>query len=151
LDSKRHTVLRDWIALVLILVVVPLSVFGGSNVGCVGQGLTRECVPEAVLVSPLLLLGAGLVSGLISSGWSGLFMVGVGQIAGQVVVVAMAYLAGRQVPVDLFSGIVATVWFGAPIAIGYGIGRLATRAWDRIRKPTASQEAGGPGGEPPAA
>ena len=40
MDIQRHTVLRDWIALVLILVVVPLSVFGGTNIACVGQGIS---------------------------------------------------------------------------------------------------------------
>lgn len=132
MDIRRHTVLRDWIALLLILVVVPLSVFGGTNVSCVGQGLSQVCAPQAVFISPALLLVAGLVAGMITSGWTGLFVVGVGQIAGQVVIVAMAYLAGRPVPIDLFSGIVATIWFGAPIAIGYGLARLGAWVWRSV-------------------
>jgi hypothetical protein len=127
LDSKQHTVLRDWIALVLVLVVVPLSVFGGTNITCVGQGLSQTCVPQTVFISPLLLMIAGVIAGLITSGWTGLLVVGVGQIAGQVVIVALSYLAGRPVPIDLFSGIVATLWFGIPIALGYGLARLGTR------------------------
>ena len=123
MDNARNTVLRDWIALVLILVVVPLSVFGGTNIGCVGQGLNQVCAAQSVLVSPLVLMIAGVVAGLITSGWTGLLVVGVGQIAGQVVILAMSYIAGRPVPLDLFSGMVATAWFGAPIAIGYGLAR----------------------------
>ena len=80
---------------------------------------------------PLILLVAGVVAGLITSGWTGLFVVGVGQIAGQVVILVLASLAGRSVPVDLFSGLIATVWFGAPIAIGYGLARGAV--WIRGR------------------
>jgi len=102
-------------------------VFGGTNIACVGQGLSQACAPSAVLISPLLLLAAGLVAGLVTHGWTGLLAVGAGQIAGQVVIVVMAYLGGRPVPIDLFSGAIATIWFGAPIALGYGIGRLVAR------------------------
>jgi hypothetical protein len=132
---NRHlpTTVRDAIALVIVLVVVPLSVFGGTNIACIGQGITQACAPTAVFISPLLLLAAGLAAGLITSGWTGLLVVGVGQIAGQVVIVLLAYLAGRPVPIDLFSAIIATIWFGAPIAAGYAIGRLASRAWRRIQ------------------
>lgn len=134
MDIRRHTVLRDWIALGLILVVVPLSVFGGTNVSCVGQGISQVCAPQAVFISPALLLLAGLVAGLITSGWTGLFVVGVGQMTGQVVIVAMSYLAGRPVPIDLFSGIVATLWFGAPIAIGYGAARAGAWVWRGLQR-----------------
>ena len=126
MDIQRHTVLRDWIALVLILVVVPLSVFGGTNVACVGQGLSDSCAPQAVFLSPLLLMVAGVIAGLITSGWTGLLVVGFGQIAGQVVVLVMSYVAGRPVPIDPFSAIIATLWFGVPIAIGYGLARLGS-------------------------
>ena len=122
MDIRQHTVLRDWIALILILVVVPLSVFGGTNITCDSQGLSQTCAPQPVfsspmvLISPLILMAAGVVAGMVTSGWTGLFVVGVGQIAGQVVIVAMSYAAGRPVPVDLFSGMMATLWFGIPIA-----------------------------------
>jgi hypothetical protein len=127
LDNDRHGVLRDWLALALILVAVPLSVFGGTNLGCVGQGFTTACSAQAVFISPVLLLVAGAVAGLITRGWTGLFVVGVGQVLGQVVIVAFSYLAGRPVPIDLWSGAIATAWFGAPIAIGYGMSRIASR------------------------
>jgi hypothetical protein len=140
LPNARNTVLRDWIALLLILVVVPLSVFGGTNIGCIGQGLDQVCAPQAVFISPLLLMVAGLIAGLITSGWTGLLVVGAGQIAGQVVIVALSYLAGRPVPIDLFSGAVATIWFGAPIAIGYGIARGIM--WLRRRSGSGGNAAG---------
>lgn len=114
---------RDWLAMVIILFAVPLSVFGGTNIACVGQGLSSECAVQAVFISPLLLVVAGLVAGFVTSGWTGLFVVGFGQILGQVVIVALSYAAGRVVPIDWFSAVVATVWFGAPIAIGYGAAR----------------------------
>jgi hypothetical protein len=130
---------RDWLAMILILFAVPLSVFGGTNIACVGQGLSQQCSYLAVFISPLLLVVAGIVAGLITSGWTGLFVVGFGQIAGQVVIVALAYLAGRPVPIDWFSAIVATVWFGAPIAIGYGLARAAMFILGRRRPKDAAQ------------
>jgi hypothetical protein len=146
MDNSRHSVLRDWIALAIILVTVPLSVFGGANISCVGQGLNQTCAPQAVFLSPLALVIAGFVAGLITRGWTGLFVVGVGQIAGQVIIVALSYAAGRPVPIDLFSGMVATVFFGAPIAIGYGAARLGSR----VLAARKSKDAGKPGGDPAA-
>jgi hypothetical protein len=140
LDNARNTVLRDVVALTLILVVVPLSVFGGTNIGCIGQGINQVCAPQSVFISPLLLMVAGVIAGVVTSGWTGLLAVGTGQIAGQVVVVVLAYAAGRPVPIDLFSGIVATIWFGAPIAIGYGLARGVM--WLRRRGKSGGNAAG---------
>ena len=147
---QRHTVLRDWIALVLILVVVPLSVFGGTNIGCIGQGVTQSCAPQAVFISPLLLMVAGVIAGLITSGWTGLLVVGFGQIAGQFVILVMAYVAGRPVPIDPFSAIIATLWFGVPIAIGYGLARLGSRIVSVASAPKAGPGAAGAGPAVPA-
>jgi hypothetical protein len=132
---------RDWLAMVIILFAVPLSVFGGTNIACVGQGLSQECSYLAVFISPMLLVVAGLVAGLITSGWTGLFVVGVGQIAGQVAIVVFSYLAGNPVPVDWFSAVVATVWFGAPIAIGYGLARAGTFVVEGRRARVAAKDA----------
>lgn len=133
MQEQRQSVMRDWVALVIILVAVPMSVFGGVNVACVGQGVSQGCAPQVVFLSPMVLLISGVLAGVITRGWTGLFVVGVGQIAGQVVIVALSYVAGRPVPIDLFSGIVATIWFGAPIAIGYGTSRLVSRIAVRRR------------------
>ncbi len=134
MQEQPQSVVRDWVALLIILVAVPMSVFGGTNVSCVGQGVTQGCAPQIVFLSPMVLLISGVLAGVITRGWTGLFVVGVGQIAGQVLIVALSYVSGRPVPIDLFSGIVATLWFGAPIAIGYGLSRLANRIAERRRR-----------------
>ena len=134
MNTDRYGVLRDWVALVIILIAVPLSTFGGMNIACVGQGISSGCAPAAVFISPVLLAAAGVVAGLITRGWTGLFVVGVGQILGQFLILLLSYLAGRGVPVDPFSAIIATIWFGAPIAIGYGLARGAVWIAGR-RKP----------------
>jgi hypothetical protein len=133
LQEQPNSLVRDWVALLIIFVAVPMSVFGGVNVACVGQGVTSSCAPQVVFLSPMVLLISGVLAGVITRGWTGLFVVGVGQIAGQVLIVLLSYVSGRPVPVDLFSGIVATIWFGAPIAIGYGLSRLASRLSGRRR------------------
>ena len=134
MSTPRHSLLRDWIALVIILFAVPLSVLGGTNLACVGQGFSSSCALDAVVISPVLLAISGVIAGLITRGWTGLFVVGVGQILGQFLILLLAYQVGRPVPVDPFSAIIATVWFGAPIAIGYGIARGVVWAVSR-RKP----------------
>ena len=133
MKTNRYSLVRDWIALVIILFAVPLSVLGGTNIACVGQGISSGCALDAVFISPVLLMGAGFVAGLITRGWTGLFVVGVGQILGQFLILLLSYLAGRGVPVDPFSGVIATVWFGAPIAIGYGLARGAVWIASRRR------------------
>lgn len=134
MQEQGQSVMRDWVALLIILVAVPMSVFGGVNVACVGEGVTQSCAPQVVFLSPMVLLISGVLAGVITRGWTGLFVVGVGQIAGQVLIVGLSYVSGRPVPVDLFSGIVATIWFGAPIAIGYGLSRLVNRIAERRRR-----------------
>jgi hypothetical protein len=133
---------RDWLAMILILFAVPLSVFGGTNIACVGQGLSQECSYVGLLLSPMLLMVAGVVAGLITSGWTGLFVVGTGQIAGQVVILVAAYLSGRPdaVVLDWFSAITATIFFGAPIAIGYGLARGAMLVVGRRKAAAAKDE-----------
>ncbi len=133
MQEPRQSVIRDWVALAIILVAVPMSVFGGVNVACVGQGVTQSCAPQVVFLSPMVLLISGVLAGVITRGWTGLFAVGVGQIAGQVLIVVLSYVAGRPVPIDLFSGLVATIWFGVPIATGYGASRLVSRIAGRRR------------------
>jgi hypothetical protein len=135
-SSLRFGVLRDWIALAIVFVAVPASVFGGMNIACVGQVFTPACQADAVFISPLILVMAGVAAGLVTRGWTGLFVVGVGQIAGQVAIVGLAYLAGRPVPIDLWSGMIATIWFGVPIAIGYALGRGVSRLVSGGRRAT---------------
>ena len=143
MTTNRYSVLRDWIALVIIAFSVPLAVLGGTNIACVGQGFSSDCALSAVVISPMLLVIAGVVAGLITRGWTGLFVVGVGQVAGQVAIVALAYAAGRPVPIDWFSAVVATVWFCAPIAMGYGLARAAVWVVDRRKARAGSAATGG--------
>ena len=119
---------RDLVALVVAFVACPVSVFGGANLGCVGSpGFEGDCAMTMVFVSPLILIAAGLIAGVVTSGWTGLLWTLVGVVGGMVAILAISNLAGRPVPPDIFTGVVATIWFSVPTVIGYAIGRVVSR------------------------
>ena len=78
-------------------------------------------------ISPVLLMAAGVIAGISSRGWTGLLITFVGTVIGMSVILVLSFGIGEPVPVDPISGVIATVWFFAPIAIGYGAGRLLWR------------------------
>jgi hypothetical protein len=127
----RYSLLRDLIAFVIVVIACPIAVFGGANLGCVGSSsFTGGCAVTVIFVSPLILMLGGAIAGVASRGWTGLMIVLIGTFFGMVLILVISVIAGKPVPVDLFSGIVATVFFGAPLAIGYGIGRVLWRLFD---------------------
>ncbi len=125
--SPRYSLLRDLIALVVVAVACPAALFGGSMLGCVGQGFDASCALNAIVISPVLLLASGLVAGLVTRGWTGLLIVFVGTAIGMAAILLLSFGIGEPVPVDPISGVLATAWFFAPVAIGYGAGRLTWR------------------------
>jgi hypothetical protein len=119
---------RDLVALVVAFVACPVSVFGGANLGCVGSpGFSGECAITMVFVSPLVLIAAGMIAGLVTNGWTGLLWTLVGVVGGMVAILAISNLADRPVPPDIFTGVVATIWFSVPVTIGYAIGRVVSK------------------------
>jgi hypothetical protein len=124
METVRYSLLRDIVAFVLVAVACPVAVFGGSAAGCIGaSGFVSECALNGVWIAPLMLVAAGLIAGLVTRGWTGLFIVFVACVTGMVGILVISFGVGRPVPVDLFSGAIATVWFLAPLVIGYGAGR----------------------------
>jgi hypothetical protein len=134
-DEPRYSLFRDAIALVVVALACPVALFGGSMLGCVGQGFDPSCALNAIYISPVLLIAAGIAAGLASRGWTGLLITFVGTVIGMSAILVLSFGIGEPVPVDPISGVIATIWFFAPIAIGYGAGRLvwhlfATRGTD---------------------
>ncbi|HEY5629557.1 MAG TPA: hypothetical protein VIR16_08610 [Candidatus Limnocylindrales bacterium] len=128
MKSRIPSFARDLVALVVAFVACPVSVFGGANLGCVGQAkFEGSCASTMVFISPLVLLAAGAVAGIATRGWTGLFATLVGVVGGMFAFLGISNLAGRPVPPDIFTGVVATVWFMGPVIIGYAIGRVLTR------------------------
>lgn len=128
MDAPRHGLMRDLLALVIVIVACPVAVFGGANLGCVGSsGFSGSCAITVIFVSPLILLAGGTMAGIASRGWTGLMVTLIGMVFGMFAILGLSFLAGKPVLVDIFSGVVATFFFGIPIVIGYGIGRIITR------------------------
>lgn len=129
-DEPRYSLLRDALALVVVAVACPAALFGGSMLGCVGQGFDPSCALNAIVISPILLLVGGVIAGLASRGWTGLLITFVGTVIGMSVILVLSFGIGEPVPVDPISGVIATVWFFAPVAIGYGAGRLVSQLYE---------------------
>jgi hypothetical protein len=125
---NRYSMLRDIAALLLVAVACPVAVFGGANLGCVGSSaFSGSCAVTVIFVSPVILLVAGAIAGILSRGWTGLMVSLIGMVMGMFAILGLSFVAGKPVPVDLFSGIFATVFFGFPIVVGYAIGRVISK------------------------
>jgi len=124
MSQPRSTLLSNVIAILIVAVACPVALFGGSMVGCVGQGFTSECAMSAIVLAPVLLLIAGVVAGIFTRGWLGLFLIWVGVAIGMSAILVLTYAVGRPVPLDIFAGAIATVWFLVPVWIGYAGARL---------------------------
>ena len=133
MSPGTRTVLRDLAALVLVAVTCPIALFGGALVSCAAQGLTTECALNGILVSPILLLAAGALAGILTRGWPGLGFVVFGVVAGLVAIPLLTAADGNPVPVDPFSGLLALLFFMPPVVLGYGIARGVARLVTRSR------------------
>ncbi len=128
MDAPRHGLLRDLIALVVVALACPVAVFGGANLGCVGSvAFGDTCALTVIIASPLILLAGGAIAGISTRGWTGLLAVLVGMVIGMTTILALSIVGGKTVPLDIFSAVFATVFFGAPVVIGYAIGRVISR------------------------
>jgi hypothetical protein len=128
MDAPRHGLMRDLLALIVVIVACPVAVFGGANLGCVGSaGFNGSCAVTVIFVSPLILLVGGAIAGISSRGWTGLLVALTGMVLGMFAILGLSFVAGKSVPVDFFSGVFATFFFGIPIVIGYGMGRIIWR------------------------
>jgi hypothetical protein len=127
-NPVRYSLLRDLLALIIVVLACPVAVFGGANIGCVGStSFSGSCAVTVIFVSPLILLLAGTIAGIASRGWTGLMIVLIGTFIGMLTILAVSQLAGNPVPVDWFSAVAASIFFGGPLVVGYAIGRLLSR------------------------
>jgi len=123
---------RNAAAMLLIVVACPSALFGGAVLGCAASSLDVNCALSGVFIEPFLLAAAGFLAALLTRGWWGVFLMFAGVIVGMAALATIAGVIGRPVPIDPVQGFIAAVWFGFPVAVGYGIGRgvmrlLATR------------------------
>jgi hypothetical protein len=119
--------MRRLAALVIVAVACPVALFGGALLGCATQGFSASCAINGVLVSPVLLVFAGLGASLVTRGWVGMGFVILGVLVGMVAIPIVASIVGTPVPIDPVQGVIATIWFMPPVLIGYGVGRGLSR------------------------
>jgi hypothetical protein len=127
------TLVRRLAALLIVAVACPVALFGGALLGCATRGLSASCAIDGILVSPVLLVGAGLGASLLASGRTGLGFVLLGVLVGMVAIPVLASVAGNPVPIDPVQGVIATIWFTPPVLIGHGVGRGLARLRARSR------------------
>jgi hypothetical protein len=133
-ETYRYGPLRDLLALLIVAVACPAALYGGSMLGCVGQGVSADCAMSASFISPPMLIAGGMLAGLVTRGWTGGLVVFIGTVIGMTVILVLSFGVGDPVPLDPIAGVIATVWFFAPIAIGYGIGRVVWRLYEGPRE-----------------
>ncbi len=126
-NVEVEALLRRLAALAIVAVACPLALFGGALLGCAAQGLSTSCAINGVLVSPVLLLVAGLGASVLARGWVGLGFVVLGVLLGMAAIPVLASVAGNPVPIDPVQGVIATFWFMPPVLIGHGVGRGLVR------------------------
>ena len=149
MNLDRYVWLRDVIAYVIVAVACPLALFFGSMLDCVVQGFEPKCAQAAIGIAPLLLFMSGVVAGLVTRGWTGLLFGFLGTITGMVVILGLSFGVNEAVPLDPFSAIIATAWFGVPTVTGYGVGRLISRLIERRRAARGAKGAKGAKGASP--
>jgi Na+/phosphate symporter len=137
-STGSRTAARDLAAMILVAVACPAALFGstvvgGALLGCAAQEFTPRCAVNGILVSPVLLVGAGILAGFLTSGWPGLGFVTFGVVAGLVAIPLLTAAVGNPVPIDAFSGMFALLFFLPPVALGYGLARGVARL--RTKRP----------------
>jgi hypothetical protein len=118
---------RRLAALMIVAVACPVALLGGALLGCATQGFSASCAIDGVLVSPVLLVFAGLGASLVTRGWVGMGFVILGVLVGMIAIPIVASIVGNPVPIDPVQGVIATIWFAPPVLIGYGVGRGLAR------------------------
>ena len=141
MNLDRFVWLRDVVAYIIVAVACPLALFFGSMADCLVQGFEPKCAQAAIGIAPLLLFLSGVVAGLVTRGWTGLLFGFLGTITGMVVILGLSFGVSDPVPLDPFSGIIATIWFGLPTVTGYGVGRLVSRLLEKRRAAKAARAA----------
>ena len=139
MDVEVGVLLRRLAALAVVAFACPIALFGGALLGCAARGLSASCAIEGILVSPVLLAGAGLGTSLLARGWTGVAFVMLGVLVGMFAIPVVASVAGNPVPIDPVQGVIAILWFMPPVLLGHGVGRGLARLRAR------SRGTGGPG------
>jgi hypothetical protein len=144
MGAPRYELARDIAAIVVLAIACPAALFGGALAGCAAEGFADACAANGVLLSPLLLVGAGLLGGLLTRGWFGYAIVFVGVVAGMFAILILTTIGGSDpVPLDPITAMIATIWFLAPVTVGYAFARFLAFGYAFIRGRSGKAGTGG--------
>ncbi len=122
------------IATVLVIALAcPIALFAGVNVSCSAGGMTAQCANNGLLLSPLILLLAGMISAFLERTAIGLLLGVIGIALGMTLLwIIVALARGIMLPLDPIQGLIATIWFGLPPIIGWTIARTGLWGYGRF-------------------
>lgn len=135
----RYAPARHIAALVVVTVGCPAALFGSVVLGCGAVGYTGRCAMDSLIMSPIILLVAGIIAAILSRGWAGILAVVGGVILGMLLLFFASDAMGRPLPIDPVQAVIASIWFMVPTLFGYGVGRgvMLTIGW--AMKPEAAK------------
>jgi len=132
MTHDRAEILRDVAAIVIAAIACPFAWFGGGFLGCATQGFNANCAMTGVFIAPPVLILSGLLAAALTRGFWGYVWVVCGVVIGMLMIFGVVLVGGTFLPVDPITGVIATLWFLAPVSVGYLLGRGAAwfaRAW----------------------
>jgi hypothetical protein len=132
---NRFPLARNLIAFILVIVACPASLYVTVGLGCAALGYTGKCAMDSAVLSPIILMAAGFIAGILSRGWTGILIVVFGVVIGMFTLLFVADALGNPVPIDPISGAIAGVWFMTPTLFSYGVARGVMRIIGWAMKP----------------
>jgi hypothetical protein len=127
MSSGRVRMLRMIAAFVVVAVACPVTLFGGAIAGCAGGGFNGGCATSASFLAPLFLMAVGVVSSILVRGWRGYLLTVVAVVVGMIAIFVLSAMEGTVLPFDLITGTLWTLFFLAPVTLGWVFG--AVGAW----------------------
>jgi hypothetical protein len=147
MSSGRIRIIRMIAVVVVVAVACPLTLFGGALVGCAGSGFNGGCATSASFLAPLFLMAIGVIAAFLVRGWRGYLLVVAAVVVGMMAIFVLSAMQGTVLPFDLISGALWTLFFLAPVTLGWVFG--AVGVW--LAHGDKSSKAGGAASTPPSA
>ncbi len=127
------SMVRNVATVLVIAVACPLALLAGVDVSCLAGGMTAQCANNGLLVAPLILIAAGIISAFLNRGLVGFVLGLFGIIVGMGFLwVFAAAVRGTELPLDPVEAFIATLFFGVPPIIGWSIAKVAIWIYGKL-------------------
>lgn len=126
------SMVRNVATVLVIAVACPLALLVGVDVSCAAGGMTAQCANNGLLVAPLILIAAGIISAFLNRGFLGFVLGLLGIIVGMALIWVFAAVRGIELPLDPAEAFIATLFFGVPPIIGWSIAKVAIWTYGKL-------------------